>query len=380
MLSNPPVTFFRTETLREIPEPKTPGDINLLWNHVNIKEEDRLLLLSWLVKCFRRNASDTLLELTGEQCSGKSITHSFIRDLIDPNKVNLRTAPENTENLFVSAMHSLIFSIENASILKDQLQDGLCILATGGGYAKRTLWTSTDETAVNLRRPVMINGINPVVSRPDLLDRSLCLDIPQLKKRKTDESLVEDFNKDRPQILAGLLDLLSNVLQRLPSIKINPFSLPRMSDFAYCGEAVYQIHGKASGEFLKDFKENRNKGVQRILESSPVGGALISFIDKYPFGHDGTIKELLNKLEEFKSEGERNWVKSAKGLGDVLRRLNPAFKQIEISIEIDPKQKRDGIHVHISRIENSSDEKCELSEHCELVSEKNYSHADIEEF
>ena len=380
LLSNPPVTFFRTETLREIPEPKTPGDINLLWNHVNIKEEDRLLLLSWLVKCFRRNASDPLLELTGEQGSGKSITHSFIRDLIDPNKVNLRTAPENTENLFVSAMHSLIFSIENASILKDQLQDGLCILATGGGYAKRTLWTSTDETAVNLRRPVMINGINPVVSRPDLLDRSLCLDIPQLKKRKTDESLVEDFNKDRPQILAGLMDLLSNVLQRLPSIKINPFSLPRMSDFAYCGEAVYQIHGKASGEFLKDFKENRNKGVQRILESSPVGSALISFIDKYPFGHDGTIKELLNKLEEFKSEGERNWVKSAKGLGDVLRRLKPAFRQIEISIEIDPKQKRDGIHVHISRIENSSDEKCELGEHCELVSEKNYSHADIEEF
>ena len=226
----------------------------------------------------------------------------------------------------------------------------------------------------------MINGINPVVSRPDLLDRSLCLDIPQLKKRKTDESLVEDFNKDRPQILAGLLDLVSNVLQRLPSIKINPFSLPRMSDFAYCGEAVYQIHGKASGEFLKDFKENRNKGVQRILESSPVGVALISFIDKYPFGHDGTIKELLNKLEEFKSEGERNWVKSAKGLGDVLRRLKPAFRQIEISIEIDPKQKRDGIHVHISRIENSADEKCELGEHCELVSEKNYSHADIEEF
>ena len=73
---------------------------------------------------------------------------------------------------------------------------------------------------------------------------------------------------------------------------------------------------------------------------------------------------MLNKLEEFKSEGERNWVKSAKGLGDVLRRLKPAFRQIEISIEIDPKQKRDGIHVHISRIENSADEKCELGELC----------------
>ena len=57
---------------------------------------------------------------------------------------------------------------------------------------------------------------------------------------------------------------------------------------------------------------------------------------------------MLNKLEEFKSEGEKNWVKSPKGLGDVLRRLKPAFRQIEISIEIDPKQKRDGIHVHIN--------------------------------
>ena len=108
LLSNPPVIFFRTETLREIAEPQTPGDINLLWNHVNIKEEDQLLLLSWLVECFRRNTPDPLLELTGEQGSGKSITHSFIRDLIDPNKVNLRTAPEKIENLFVPAMHSLI--------------------------------------------------------------------------------------------------------------------------------------------------------------------------------------------------------------------------------------------------------------------------------
>ena len=76
----------------------------------------------------------------------------------------------------------------------------LCSFSTGGGFAVRNLYTSTDETAVELKRPVMINGISPVVSRPDLLDRSLVLDIPQLKERKTSKILEEEFNDNRPFI------------------------------------------------------------------------------------------------------------------------------------------------------------------------------------
>ena len=103
--------------------------------------------------------------------------------------MNLRSLPEKNENLLVPAKHSLIASFENVSNLKDSMQDLFCSLSTGGGFAVRTLYTSTDETAVELKRPVMINGISPLVSRPDLLDRSLLLDIPQLKERKTSKIL-----------------------------------------------------------------------------------------------------------------------------------------------------------------------------------------------
>ena len=96
-----PATFYRTSTLRPLPEPKKLGDIELLWKHINIAENDRLLLLSWLVECFRRKTPDPLLEITGEQGSGKSVTHKFIRNLIDPNKVNLRSLPDKNENLLV---------------------------------------------------------------------------------------------------------------------------------------------------------------------------------------------------------------------------------------------------------------------------------------
>ena len=375
-----PATFYRTSTLRPLPEPKKLGDIELLWKHINIAENDRLLLLSWLVECFRRKTPDPLLEITGEQGSGKSVTHKFIRNLIDPNKVNLRSLPDKNENLLVPAKHSLIVSFENVSNLKDSMQDLLCTLSTGGGFAVRTLYTSTDETAVELKRPVVINGISPVVSRPDLLDRSLVLEIPILKDRKTSKNMEEEFENDRPFILGGLLSLVCNVLDILPSIKIAPDQLPRMSDFAYCGEAVYKIFGRDKGEFLKDYNQNRSKGIQRILESSPTGMALIDFIEEHPFGFKGTIKELLEILEKYKSPSENNWIRTARGLGDMLRRLKPALRQSGIDAYLDPDRKRDGFHVSITKINKTEKKSCEHGEHCEHVSEKKYSHADIEEF
>ena len=360
-----PATFYRTSTLRPLPEPKKLGDIELLWKHINIAENDRLLLLSWLVECFRRKTPDPLLEITGEQGSGKSVTHNFIRNLIDPNKVNLRSLPDKNENLLVPAKHSLLVSFENVSNLKDSMQDLLCTLSTGGGFAVRTLYTSTDETAVELKRPVVINGISPVVSRPDLLDRSLVLEIPILKDRKTSKNMEEEFENDRPFILGGLLSLVCNVLDILPSIKIAPDQLPRMSDFAYCGEAVYKIFGRDNGEFLKDYNQNRSKGIQRILESSPTGMALIDYIEEHPFGFKGTIKELLEILEKYKSPSENNWIRSARGLGDMLRRLKPALRQSGIDVQLDPDRKRDGFHVSITKINKTEKKSCEHGEHCE---------------
>ena len=380
VLNASPVTFHRTSTLRPLPEPKKPGDIDLLWKHINIAENDRLLLLSWLVECFRCDTDYPLLELTGEQGSGKSATHNFIRNLIDPNKVNLRSLPEKNQDLLVPAKHSLIASFENVSNLKDSMQDLLCILSTGGGFAVRTLYTSIDETAVELKRPVMINGISPVVSRPDLLDRSLLLDIPQLKERKTSKIMEEEFNDDRPYILGGLLELVSKVLDKLPSINVAPDKLSRMTGFAYSGEAVYQICGQEAGRFQMDYKQKRSKGVQRTLESSPTGMALISYAEEHPYGFEGTIKELLDVLEKYKSDGEKNWIKTAKGLGDMLRRLKPALRQSGIDVFINPDRKRDGFHVLITRIETEEEEVCEHREHCELGSETNYSKEEVEEF
>ena len=63
------------------------------------------------------------------------------------------------------------------------MSDGLCRLATGGGYAARALYTDTDEIVIDVQRPTILTGITDVVTAPDLLDRALLVD---LEKRAPD--------------------------------------------------------------------------------------------------------------------------------------------------------------------------------------------------
>ena len=66
------------------------------------------------------------------------------------------------------------------------ISDTLCRLATGGGFAVRQLYTDQDEVLFDAARPVILNGIEDIVTRPDLADRALFLTlepIPEERRR-----------------------------------------------------------------------------------------------------------------------------------------------------------------------------------------------------
>ena len=357
---NPPITFFRNSSDKALPVPVKGGAIDLLWKYVNIPENQKLLCLSWLIECFRRDTPDPLLELNGEQGSGKSITQSYLRNLIDPNRVNLRSMPQKIDDLLVPAIHSFIVSLENLSNLSNEFQDRLCSISTGSGFAKRTLYSDAEESVYELKRPVMLNGIGSLVTRPDLLDRTLIIELPRITEKKTQRNIEEGFFHDRPQILGGLLDLLSKVLKTIPKIQLRGDNLPRMLDFTFTGEAVYQCFGRAKGEFVNSYFDNRKLGNQRILDESPVARSIIDYLGKNPAGYSGNLKNLLSQLQIYRSSSY-NWVNSPKGLADNLKRYAPSLRSVGIDVHFDPVRKNDGFHVIIENFKKS--ELGELSEH-----------------
>jgi hypothetical protein len=312
-----------------------------------------------------------VLELTGEQGSTKSTTQKHLKQLVDPNKSNLRTAPKAIEDIWVNAKHSHIVSYENISHLSALYQDAFCTLCTGGAYATRTLHTTCDETVIELKKPIILNGIPVNVTAQDLLDRTVHIDLPIIESRLTEEEVKELFEQHYPEVFTGLLDMFVSVLATLPTINdIDRHELPRMADFTLLGEAVARVQGKAPKTFLRQYQSKRTEGVYRTLEASPIAVAAIAYLEDQPQGYDGTVKGLLDALTIFQPTGE-SWPRSAKGFADILRRLAPAFRAIGINAKISEKAGKNGFGCVLKYLPKNTAKlaiKGELGELGELVS------------
>jgi hypothetical protein len=328
--------FTRSASMRPLPVPQRGGTLNALWWLVNIPDADRLLVLAWMLECLRADTPHVVLELVGEQGSAKSSTQRVLRRLIDPNQADLRAAPKSVEDVWIAARNSHLVSLENLSHLQPPYQDALCVLATGGGYSARTLYTNAEETILELRKPIVLNGISVIVTAQDLLDRCLHIDLPTIQSRELAGDIEERFEAAQPALVGALLDLFVRVLVTLPSVSIAPEHRPRMADFAALGEAVFRVHGKPAGAFLTRYNEVRQDGVLRTIDASPVGAALINYLTGVPTGFNGTLSELLDRLERYRPQGEA-WPRSPKGLGDALRRVAPALRLLGFECKSLPK-------------------------------------------
>ena len=72
----------------------------------------------------------------------------------------------------------------------------------------RQLYTDQDEVLFDAARPVILNGIEDIVTRPDLADRAILLMLEPIleERRRPERELWAAFEEERPRILDVLLD------------------------------------------------------------------------------------------------------------------------------------------------------------------------------
>jgi phage/plasmid primase-like uncharacterized protein len=370
VLDKSPVPFWRPAPARPLPIPAPGGDLDRLWEFANVPADCRPLVMAWLLEAWRPDTPFPILELAGQQGTAKSSSQDKLRRVIDPSAVNLRAAPKSVEDIFVGAGCNWLVSFNNLSHLSAQQQDALCNLATGGGFAARTLYTNGDETIIECKRPVVINGIAPTVTAQDLADRVIHVELPVIEYREETE-LEAAFAEALPAILGGLLDSFAKTLAKLPEVKLE--RLPRMGDYARLGEAMMRAQGHEAGKFAALYETNRRDSVARGLDASPVAAAVREMAEASGgrLVFEGTMKSLLERLKDHRNDAEA-WPKSPRGLGDALRRQRPALAQVGIDVTIG-KAGREGVNVAVRKREH-----CEGGERRSEVftPEKNFSDAE----
>jgi hypothetical protein len=326
-----PAKFRRARGMLELPRPALGGRLNDLQRHLGIcNERHWALLVSWLVMALRPRGPYPVLGLHGEQGSGKSTRARIIRSFIDPHSVPLRCEPKEPRDLMIAANNSWCIGLDNLSYLPVWLSDALCRLATGGGFGTRELYTNDEEQLFDAMRPAVLTGIEAVATRPDLLDRSILLDLPLIPKeeRKTEEELYAALEPDRSGILGAILDAVACAVKNFPNVKLP--SLPRMADFAKWVTAAESTLGWEQGTVLAVFEEGQDEANEIALETWPIVDPLRQLMaDRKQW--EGKPSDLLAQLGQLvgeKATKAAGWPKRANALSGQLKRLAPNLRKI----------------------------------------------------
>ena len=107
------------------------------------------------------------LAISGEQGSAKTVLSKILRALIYPNAAPVRSAPREERDLFIAAGNGHLLAFDNLSDIPDWISDALCRLASGGSFAVRQLYSDRDEVLLQAARPIILNGIEELITRPE---------------------------------------------------------------------------------------------------------------------------------------------------------------------------------------------------------------------
>lgn len=296
IVDEPPILFRRHAHQKEQVEPERGGDINKLFDFINVTEADqKLLLLVYLVSCFIPDFPHALLYIHGQQGSSKSTLCKILRRLVDPSRIEVLHMPKDERELKLQLFrHHLIF-YDNVDKISDAISAVLCIGVTGGSSSERLYFTNGEDFLFDFQLNISLNGINISAVKPDLLERSLLFGLNPVEenKRRDEAEIYAGFEAERPKILGAILDTVVKALAIRPGV--NLVKKPRMADFAIWGIAISEALGHTKELFLEVYGAKiREQSEEALVESVEATALLVFMKDKTIW--KGTAQELLNEF------------------------------------------------------------------------------------
>jgi putative DNA primase/helicase len=234
----------------------------------------------------------------------------------------------------IAAVNAWMLAFDNLSHLPPWLSDAICRLATGGGFGTRALFTNQEEALFDAQWPVLLTGIDEVITRGDLLDRSLLVYLPEIpdEKRRPEDAFWQAA--------------VSAALRHLATVQVSP--LPRMADFARWVIAAAPALGWEARAFLDAYAQNRDEAHAVAVEGSAVAHAMYTLACTATHW-EGTATELLVALKTQAFQGRNSLQalpKNAGALSAVLRRLAPNLRALGVTMTF----ARDGDKLRTRRI------------------------------
>jgi hypothetical protein len=348
----PSVRFVRKPGTLALPIPVPGGNIQELRPFLNVRDDDFVLNVGWLLGALRPTGPYPLLCITGIAGMAKTSACRVLQRLIDPNFADLRPFKKE-DDMYIGAFNSWILAFDNISRIGWEEADVLCRISTGIGYAKRQLRTDADQFMMRVCRPIVLNGIpNDLAERSDLADRSIVQELPALDEEnlKYEEEFWREFEGAKPRILGALLYGVAGALSTYSGIDLRGHGRVRMADFARWAEAGCRSLGFKEEEFLDAFTANQGRAMRIAFDRDYVAKAVALLIEQSGGRWAGNTKPLLPALRKALTKGgegdllwQKGWPENPTWLGRQLRRSAAVLRKVcDIQIEFDVDLRKTG--------------------------------------
>lgn len=320
--------FVRGSGFSMVPAAKRSGDIYRLQALLSLDMQNFYLLLGFLLNALRPTGPYFILLIEGEQGSGKSLFAHIVKMIIDPNRASRLRLPDNDRDLMIHAKEFWLLNFDNASGMKADMSDALCVLATGGGIAVRKLYTNGELHVMSFARPFVINGISGYANRPDLLERGIPIRLQPLgeENRKTEGEILAELKDVLPDVLGALYDAVSLALRNFADTE-PPRNL-RMADAAQWLMSAEPALKLPPGTLVQAIVNAQDDVFVDRINNESLVIKLRQFTPDQPF--EGYIGDLFAAID---AAQDPNLPKTPAHLSSQLTRLRPAMAKAGISVE-----------------------------------------------
>jgi hypothetical protein len=276
-----------------------------------------------------------VLTVQGGTGSAKSTLTKILRRLIDPvlgDGGGLLRPPRNEESLRVHAFNNYLVPYDNLSGLRPEIADALCSLATGGDFGGRKLYHDNELATCSLMRPVVLNGIDDILTRDDLADRSLWINMPDLPRyqKVIAAEFWADFDRDAPAIFGALLDALSATMAQAATHVPGRGTEFRMGDFAEFLMHAEKSLGWERGDGEAAYRRNLRNAATRGIVRDRLAQKIIGLLSSQPTW-TGRVSDLLLTIS---AAGDLEGIPSSpEALGKKYDRLKPVLAKVGIDLK-----------------------------------------------
>lgn len=327
ILEQSPVVFRRAKTLSRLPRP-TVANLDAFRDHVPADDPNYRMLVAWAAGVVL-GVQVPILFPEADQGAGKTTLVRYLKRLLDPSPAEVNPPPRDEKHWRTVATNSHVVVLDNVSRIEAWLSDALCRAVTGDGAIERTLYSDNTPTVYAFRRPVVVTSIHLANLRGDLSERLLPVELRRISDdvRRPETELRHAFDRDTPEILAGLYQLAAAVLAVRERVKVE--RVPRMAEFAAHLAALDNVTGWRT---FDTFAELSTNVVAQVADNDDVGRFVLSLADGLREPVVYSTSDLLAQLRASTQHASPDFPRNPSQLGKRLAYLVTPLEKLGVVV------------------------------------------------